>query len=67
MRLAWDSQYSLEDCLWTSLQLMLSVRAIYLGPIDISEEMAKYAPPVRELAANPNVMGHAVFIGGEPR
>jgi AcrR family transcriptional regulator len=65
MRLAWDNQYSLEDCLWTSLQLMLAVRAIYLGPIDIAQEMEKYASRVRELAANPNIMGHALFIGGE--
>ncbi|MBC7294255.1 MAG: TetR family transcriptional regulator [Thermoleophilia bacterium] len=53
MRLSWDQDYTVEDYLWTNLEMILAVQSVYLGPIDIAREREKYASFVAELAAKP--------------
>ena len=53
MRASWDGRYSVKDVLWTTLCIFLAVEAVYLGRLDLSEDLAKYATSVDRIAESP--------------
>jgi AcrR family transcriptional regulator len=53
MRACWDEQYSAEDVLQTVCGLLILVKALYSGRLDISEDMKAYADLIHRLAAGP--------------
>jgi AcrR family transcriptional regulator len=53
MRASWDERYSTKDVLWTTLCVFLGVEAIYSGRLDLTEQLAKYAGIIDQLASSP--------------
>jgi AcrR family transcriptional regulator/predicted DNA-binding transcriptional regulator AlpA len=58
MRVTWDGCYSVEDYLLTNLEMVLAVKALYLGPFDLARERERYLPYVHHLVEHhPFILG----------